>query len=280
MKHEGGELAVRHNEITHAFDWAENSEKPSIQWAAFYSDCEHEVFEVKSGHRITLTYNLYATAGNGALAGQTSAFNPTMLPLYQEIKAMVTSTKFQAKSRLLGVYSTYAYPHTQEEHGLPFCLKGIDMVLYEIFKSLGLKVNLCALLENPMSRWNPKKLDDGSFSDGAADVDPVKKRSTSKKRSKKSGDWTETDSDEDKDGEYDPPRVVGVLNTQYRGEMCEYQSEIKEMFEDALDTKKLRFNTNNIVWLNKNNGESKLQVSYIAVSSLLAHLKTQVNMEP
>ncbi|KAL3294817.1 F-box domain-containing protein [Colletotrichum asianum] len=36
------------------------------------------------------------------------------------------------------------------------------------------------------------------------------------------------------------------------------------MFEDALDTKKLRFNTNNIVWLNKNNGESKLQVSYIA----------------
>ncbi|KAI8310673.1 hypothetical protein K4K61_000356 [Colletotrichum sp. SAR11_59] len=246
MKHEGGELA------------------PSIQWAAFYSDCELEVFEVKSGHRITLTYNLYATAGNGALAGQTSSFNPTMLPLCQEIKAMVTSTKFQAKSRLLGIYSTYAYPHTQEEHGLPFCLKGIDMVLYEIFKSLGLKVHLCAILENPMSRWNPKKLDDGSFSDGAADVDPVKKRNTSKKRSNKSGDWTETDSDEDKDGEYDPPRVVGVLSTQYCGEMCEYQSEIKEMFEDALDTKKLRFNTNNIVWLNKNNGESKLQVSYIA----------------
>ncbi|KAF0320413.1 hypothetical protein GQ607_012339 [Colletotrichum asianum] len=243
MKHEGGELAVRHNEITHSFDWAENSEKPSIQWAAFYSDCEHEVFEVKSGHRITLTYNLYATAGNGALAGQTSSFNPTMLPLCQEIKAMVTSTKFQAKSRLLGIYSTYAYPHTQEEHGLPFCLKGIDMVLYEIFKSLGLKVHLCAILENPMSRWNPKKLDDGSFSDGAADVDPVKKRNTSKKRSNKSGDWTETDSDEDKDGEYDPPRVVGVLSTQYCGEI---------------------FNTNNIVWLNKNNGESKLQVSYIA----------------
>ncbi|KAF3799742.1 hypothetical protein GCG54_00000988 [Colletotrichum gloeosporioides] len=264
MKHEGGELAVRHNEITHSFDWAENSHKPSIQWAAFYSDCEHEVFEVKSGHRITLTYNLYATAGNGALAGQTSAFNPTMLPLYQEIKAMVTSTKFQAKSRLLGIYSTYAYPHTEEEHGLPFCLKGIDMVLYEIFKSLGLKVHLCAILENPMSQWNPKKLDDGEFSDGAADVDPANKTNESKKSSNKSGDSTETDSDEDKDGDYEPPRVVGVLSTQYCAEMIDYESEIKEMFESALDTKKLRFNPKNIVWLNKNNGESKLQVSYTA----------------
>ncbi|CAI0646923.1 unnamed protein product [Colletotrichum noveboracense] len=264
MKHEGGELAVRHNEITHSFDWAENSKKPSIQWAAFYSDCEHEVFEVKSGHRITLTYNLYATAGNGALAGQTSAFNPNMLPLYQEIKAMVTSTKFQAKSRLLGIYSTYAYPHTENKHGLPFCLKGIDMVLYEIFKSLGLKIHLCAILENPMSQWNPKKLDDGEFSDGAADVDSAKKTNKSKKSSNKSGDSTETDSDEDKNGEYGPPRVVGVLSTQYCAEMIEYEHEIKEMFESALDTKKLRFNTKNIVWLNKNNGESKLQVSYTA----------------
>ncbi|KAF4878418.1 hypothetical protein CGCSCA1_v002450 [Colletotrichum siamense] len=265
MKHEGGELAVRHNEITHSFDWAENSEKPSIQWAAFYSDCEHEVFEVKSGHRITLTYNLYATAGNGALASQASAFTPTMLPLYHEMKAMVTSTKFQAKSRLLGIYSTYAYPHTDKEHGLPFCLKGIDMVLYEIFKNLGLKVHLCAVLENPMGgRWSRRQLDDGNFSDGAADADPTKKANKSKKKSKKSGDWTETDSDDDKDEEYDPQRVVGVLSKQYCGQMIEYDNEAKEMFETALDTKKIRFNTNNIIWLNKNNGDSKLQVSYIA----------------
>ena len=39
-------------------DWsAEKGE--AIKWAAFYSDCEHEVLEVISGHRITLTYNLY-----------------------------------------------------------------------------------------------------------------------------------------------------------------------------------------------------------------------------
>ena len=39
-------------------DWGK--ENPStIEWVAFYSDCEHEVFEVTKGHRITLTYNLY-----------------------------------------------------------------------------------------------------------------------------------------------------------------------------------------------------------------------------
>ncbi|KAH0420211.1 hypothetical protein CcaCcLH18_14130 [Colletotrichum camelliae] len=248
MKHEGGELAVRHGEITHSFDWAEKSEESSIQWAAFYSDCEHEVFEVKSGHRVTLTYNLYATAGSGALASQSSAFTPTMLPLYHEIKAMVTSTKFQAKSRLLGVYSTYAYPHTEKEHGLPFCLKGIDMVLYEIFKSLGLKVHLCAVLENPMNERN---------------TDPAKKRNKPKERSK-SGDWSETDSDDDNNKTYDLQRVIGVVSKRYSTEMIENTNDVKEVFERALDIKKLRFNTNNIVWLNKNNGESKLQVSYIA----------------
>lgn len=30
-----------------------------IQWAAFYSDEEHEISEVTKGERITLTFNLY-----------------------------------------------------------------------------------------------------------------------------------------------------------------------------------------------------------------------------
>ncbi len=39
-------------------DWSAQKGE-AIKWAAFYSDCEHEVLEVTSGHRITLTYNLY-----------------------------------------------------------------------------------------------------------------------------------------------------------------------------------------------------------------------------
>ena len=48
----GGTLRVKHFGQTVNFDWA--SLKPnSIQWAAFYGDCEHEVLEVTSGHRVT-----------------------------------------------------------------------------------------------------------------------------------------------------------------------------------------------------------------------------------
>jgi len=57
--HTGGELAVRHNgrEMIFngremIFDW--NKDAESIQWAAFYSDCEHEVFPVTSGYRVIL----------------------------------------------------------------------------------------------------------------------------------------------------------------------------------------------------------------------------------
>jgi hypothetical protein len=48
---------VRHDGHEVKFDWGSN---PTVaQWAAFYSDCEHEVLPVTSGYRVTLTYNLY-----------------------------------------------------------------------------------------------------------------------------------------------------------------------------------------------------------------------------
>ncbi|KAJ5112050.1 hypothetical protein N7532_000095 [Penicillium argentinense] len=55
---EGGDLAVRHNGRERLLLWAEKSTN-SVQWAAFYSDCEHEIKSISSGYRLTLTYNLY-----------------------------------------------------------------------------------------------------------------------------------------------------------------------------------------------------------------------------
>ena len=60
--HEGGALVLRHGGKEWTFDSArEVSEQPqpSIGYIAFYSDIEHEVTLVKSGYRVTLTYNLY-----------------------------------------------------------------------------------------------------------------------------------------------------------------------------------------------------------------------------
>ena len=79
------------------FDWgttASNGGLDSIQWAAFYSDCEHEVLEVTDGHRITLTYNLYFTPGVGDLAGNSPAMDIKQLPLFNKVKAALDDPAF------------------------------------------------------------------------------------------------------------------------------------------------------------------------------------------
>ena len=50
----GGELMVGHNE-----EWtAYRGSRTALSLVAFYADCRHEVLRVRSGYRITLTYNL------------------------------------------------------------------------------------------------------------------------------------------------------------------------------------------------------------------------------
>ncbi|KAL5524168.1 hypothetical protein ACEPAG_8341 [Sanghuangporus baumii] len=60
--HTGGELVFRHKSKEWTFDTASAISKatvPSIVYATFFSDVEHEVLPVKKGYRVTLTYNLY-----------------------------------------------------------------------------------------------------------------------------------------------------------------------------------------------------------------------------
>ena len=57
----GGSLLTRHHDQEVAYDWSSPTSDPvqHIQWAAFFSDVEHEVLPVTSGYRATLTYILY-----------------------------------------------------------------------------------------------------------------------------------------------------------------------------------------------------------------------------
>ncbi|KAJ3032526.1 hypothetical protein HDU99_010921, partial [Rhizoclosmatium hyalinum] len=68
-KFEGGILRVTKDELTKKFDWGpscidENNGDQYVQWVAFFSDCPHDITPVTSGHRITLTYNLYKRSPN------------------------------------------------------------------------------------------------------------------------------------------------------------------------------------------------------------------------
>ncbi|HTT52013.1 MAG TPA: 2OG-Fe(II) oxygenase [Streptosporangiaceae bacterium] len=53
-RYTGGELVVGHNEERKSY----RGPKTALSLVAFYADCRHEVRKVRSGYRITLTYNL------------------------------------------------------------------------------------------------------------------------------------------------------------------------------------------------------------------------------
>ena len=103
--HQGGQLTVRNAGAAGqnvVFDWSttDDSTPGEIKWAAFYSDCEHEVHEVTSGHRVTLTYNLFLTRGAGHLAGASSALDATQLPLYQGLQDALDNPGFLRRGPL------------------------------------------------------------------------------------------------------------------------------------------------------------------------------------
>ncbi|KAK3902845.1 hypothetical protein C8A05DRAFT_33419 [Staphylotrichum tortipilum] len=151
--HEGGELIVRHAGHSVTFDWgttavaAAGLPANSIHWAAFYSDCEHEVKELTAGHRVTLTYNLYYDLGVGDLAAHAPALQASSLPLYEKVRDALAAPTFLPQGGILGMFCTHAYAHNigSAAAALPGVLKGADMALYAVFRALGLRVDVRAV---------------------------------------------------------------------------------------------------------------------------------------
>ncbi|WQF84799.1 Putative oxoglutarate/iron-dependent dioxygenase [Colletotrichum destructivum] len=295
MSHKDGELAVRHDGKTYTFDWSDktaNEAQPSIKWAAFYSDCEHEVFEVTKGHRVTLTYNLYATRGNCFLPSQ-SALDPTSLPLYRQVKNLISSERFQSKGRLIGptmctmcffllsctcsdiaqivslaITAHMPDPHTEKKTGLPFCLKGIDMAMYEAFRATGLTVRLCAVVDNPYSGWYGRRAWDRDlqeFSDSESTekqggVTAVKPK-LDRRNYRYMYDSDEVNDDVGDDAKDVPSQLIRPICPLISAGMCEGPDDLEQTFEnfgDRIDYKK-------VFWLNKKNkGNKKLQFNCIA----------------
>lgn len=151
--HQGGELEVRHEGRTMTFDWSmPEAARPEIQWAAFYSDCEHEVLQVTSGHRITLTYNLYASSSmsSSSKVGR-GLMDPTKLPLYGILQEPLLRYDFMPDGGYLGIHTSHAYPHSNKFARLPATLKGADMAVWETFRSLGCALTLRPVIKLP--KW-------------------------------------------------------------------------------------------------------------------------------
>ena len=91
----GGSLVPRHLGREVIFDWSssfQGSHGQNIQWAAFFSDVEHEILPVTSGHRITLTYNLYYEE-------ERSSSIPVVSPFYNYLATRIKNIKNVTRCR-------------------------------------------------------------------------------------------------------------------------------------------------------------------------------------
>ena len=61
-EHEGGELVIRHDGREAMVDLS-GPDLGLARWAAFYTDCQHELMPLRSGHRVALVYNLVRRQG-------------------------------------------------------------------------------------------------------------------------------------------------------------------------------------------------------------------------
>ena len=151
VPHSGGELVLRDHGNEWVFDGASlitSKPPPSISYIAFYSDVEHEVLKVTSGHRVTITYNLYCLPPKAVDAKKPSA------PIVQDVaeltnfkgtlESMLHDKTFMPEGGIIGFGLRYQYPVTYETKmkDLKNKLKGNDVRIWNACSDLGLKPSL------------------------------------------------------------------------------------------------------------------------------------------
>ncbi|KAJ5717430.1 hypothetical protein N7488_003076 [Penicillium malachiteum] len=140
-------LAVRRVELElHKLDQRQSAK--AIQWAAFYSDCEHEIKTINRGQCITLKYNLYVIEPVSKKFSPISLLDPTSSPLYADLKLILSTPGFLNQGGNLGIFCSHSYPRTagNARQLLPHGLKGVDLLIYAALNSFGLKVEVLPVI--------------------------------------------------------------------------------------------------------------------------------------
>ncbi|KAM5535777.1 hypothetical protein V8D89_010591 [Ganoderma adspersum] len=158
--HEGGALVLRHGNKEFTFDAAAalSGRTNSIAYIAFFSDVEHEVLPVRSGHRVTLTYNLfYGSLRTPAPPTHLAASQPphaSASAVQADLAALLDDPTFLPDGGAMGFALCHDYPFPaawtrvmdDPLDDLEEWLKGSDAVLFAACCALGPGVEPCLRL--------------------------------------------------------------------------------------------------------------------------------------
>ncbi|KAL9968022.1 hypothetical protein ACROYT_G026347 [Oculina patagonica] len=143
VKHKGGALLVRHMGQERSYNLDPGRVTSKCQWAAFYTDVEHEIKEITSGYRITLIYHLYSGQGCKLVTPVAGVEHPIVQSLskMQEYFARHDDEKYQEYFN-----AGYLMEHKYTPKSLkPENLKGRDAFLYQLLSEAKFKLRLSAI---------------------------------------------------------------------------------------------------------------------------------------
>ncbi|TFY64815.1 hypothetical protein EVG20_g5823 [Dentipellis fragilis] len=160
--HKGGALVLRDDEKEWTFDSAaaltgHAGDTPSIGYVAFFSDVEHEVLPVESGHRLTITFNLYfgdieTTGDTTALSSSEASVSPTIPPneiLFKTaFQTLLEDPAFLPDGGTLAFGMHHVYPIKDSLKHIPKLLKGNDALVWRVSKQLGVKPRVYVLYKD------------------------------------------------------------------------------------------------------------------------------------
>jgi hypothetical protein len=157
--HTGGSLLFRHRGNEYTFDSAKavanvSNDAPHVAFAAFFSDVEHEVAEVTSGYRVTLTYNLYHSASGPSDSVEIQNDKEIELSLQNALASLLSKPDFLRKGGRLAFDLSYEYPRSGSltklskigEH-----LKGVDALLKRVCDALKLDASVKAIYRDSLN---------------------------------------------------------------------------------------------------------------------------------
>ncbi|KAL9968023.1 hypothetical protein ACROYT_G026348 [Oculina patagonica] len=143
VKHKGGALLVRHKGQERRYNLGPGQATDKCQWAAFYTDVEHEIKKINSGNRITLIYHLYSGKKCKLAAPVAGVEHPIVKRLgkMQEYLAQNDEEKYHKYYN-----AGYLMEHKYTPKSLnPKNLKGRDAFLYQLLSGAKFKLKLLAV---------------------------------------------------------------------------------------------------------------------------------------
>lgn len=135
----GGDLIIEQHGEKRIFPALPNPQQ-SLNFIAFYADCQHEVTEVKTGYRIALTYNLIFEAPDYAIFPRN---NELLNKEIQNYFSKKTSDENKHTDKKSALFLNYLLDHEYSEKSLSWSgLKGADRIRAEELVGAAQNLNL------------------------------------------------------------------------------------------------------------------------------------------